>query len=281
MSGAREPAGLIRVVDLETTGFEPPEHAPIEIGWCDLTAPPNLLGEPDWSRSELRLNGWEARLVRPGRSIPPETSAVHHLIDEDIVESDEAWQQALIRWIGGVTPPAAFAAHNARFEAQWCTPDLIGMAPWVCTWKCALRARPDAPGHGNQVLRYWRRPEGLRRDLADPAHRAGPDAYVTAFLLRDLLRDHPLATLLQWSAEPAVLIRVPFGKRPEAGGNRGLRWTEVDDGFLHWTVERDFSADILHTVRLEIERREAMSRKFGDEPADADERWRPFERVLP
>lgn len=255
-------APIITVVDLETTGFEAaPElggHAPIEVGWCRLGAPRDLVGDPDWTQAELWEHGWRSELLDPGRSIPPEASAVHHLVADDLADA-EPWRQGLARWIGRISRPAAFAAHSAKMERQWCTPELVGPAPWICTHKCALRAWPEAPGHGNQVLRYWLMPRGLDRATAAPAHRAGPDAYVTAFLLRELLRIHPLARLLQWSAEPAVLIRVPFGKRPEEGGNRGLRWTEVDDGFLHWTIERDFSEDILHTVGLEIARRKALA----------------------
>lgn len=271
---------VITVVDLETTGFDAPEHQPIEIGWCRLAAPNDLLGEPDWSQADLLEDGYHAALVNPGRPIPPEASAVHHLIACDLVDA-EPWRTGLIRWIGGIRRPVAFAAHSAKMERQWCTPELVGEAPWICTWKCALRAWPDAPGHGNQVLRYWLRPEGLDRALATPAHRAGPDAYVTAFLLRELLRLHPLATLLQWSAEPAVLIRVPFGKRPEEGGNRGLRWTEVDDGFLRWTAARDFSDDILHTVTIEIGRRDAERQRIYDAEHPEPEHQLPPARSRP
>lgn len=257
---AERPLPFIRVVDLETTGFEPPEHRPVEIGWCDVRGGFDLFGEPTFGNG-VEIMAPQSRLCDPERPVPPETSAVHHLVDDDLAGADP-WRTEMIRAIGGVTVTckSAFAAHSAKFETQWCTPELVGPEPWVCTWKCALRAWPDAPGHGNQVLRYWLKPEGLDRDLATPAHRAGPDAYATAFLLRELLALYPLATLLAWSAEPAVLIHVPFGKRPEEGGNRGLKWTEVDDGFLEWTVERDFSEDILHTVRLEIARRQAFER---------------------
>jgi exodeoxyribonuclease X len=219
---------VIRVVDLETTGFEPAPalggHMPVELGWCDVHGGRDLLGAPSFADG-VTIGAPQARLVRPGRPIPPETSAVHHLVDDDIAGA-EPWRQEMIRCFGGVTPKVAFAAHSAQMERKWCTPELVGPEPWICTYKCALRAWPEAPGHGNQVLRYWLAQQGLTdgldRALAAPAHRAGPDAYVTAFLLRALLAAHPVETLLAWSEEPAVLIRVPFGKRPEEGGNRGL-----------------------------------------------------------
>lgn len=269
---AMNDAPFIRVVDLEATGFDAPEHAPVEVGVCDLVARVDLAGGWDWSLCELH-NGWRAALLDPGRAIPPETSAIHHLIECDLVGAED-WRAGLIRLVGGVTRPAAFAAHSAKMEQQWCTPELVGEAPWVDTWKCALRAWPDAPGHGNQVLRYWRRPRGIDRNLAAPAHRAGPDAYVTAFLLRELLAAQPLDRLIEWSAEPALLVRVPFGQPPERGGSRGLKWNEVDDGLLYWTLERDFDESILFTVSHEIARRNAE--RDAAEPADLSDDEVPY-----
>jgi exodeoxyribonuclease X len=256
-AAARRP--YIRVVDLETTGLDRAEgHVPIELGWCDVVGACNLLGAAEWCGA--MCTGPSSVLIAPGRPIPPESSAIHHLIDDDLAAACD-WQEVIAGLAGD---PAAFAAHNAQMEQQWLTPDLTGTAaPWIDTWKCALRAWPDAPGHSNQCLRYWRRPAGLCRALAMPAHRAGPDAYVTAWLLAELLREHDFARLVEWSAEPAILVRVPFGKPPEQGGSRGLKWTEVDDGLIEWVLRRDFGADILHTARVERDRRAAAARALA------------------
>ena len=72
----------------------------------------------------------------------------------------------------------------------------------MCTYKCALRLWPELPSHSNQVIRYERRPHVLDRALGLPAHRAGPDAYVTAHHLRDMLDLVGLEQLIAWSAEP-------------------------------------------------------------------------------
>lgn len=252
---------FVAVVDVETTGFERAlGHMPVEIGRCDLIAARDLHGDPDWSAA--RVGAPIFSLVNPGRPIPPEASAVHHLVDADVAAAPR-WDEGMIA-IGSRC--LALAAHSARMEQQWLTPEATGAVPWIDTWKCALRAWPQAPGHSNQCLRYWLNPTGLDRQVASPAHRAGPDAYVSAFLLRELLGLYSFDQLAAWSLEPAVLIRVPFGRPPSAGGARGLRWTEVDDGFLCWVAGRDFSEDILHTVKIEIARREALRREPPVDP---------------
>lgn len=246
------PHSIIRIVDLETTGFAPPEHAPVEIAWCDLVSGRN---DPAGAPPQVcvMVPVCSHFMVDPGRPIPPDSSAIHHIIDED-VRGAIPWPVAIEQLTATLTPIRAFAAHNERFERQWITDEIAGGPPWICTWKCALRAWPEAPGHSNQTLRYWRRPIGLDRDLAMPAHRAAPDAYVTAFLLRDLLDVASLETLIQWSGEPALLPRVPFGRE-----TRGMRWTEVDDGFLDWVLDRNFDEDVMFTARHEIERRAAAA----------------------
>ena len=110
----------------------------------------------------------------------------------------------------GDEPPIAFAAHNAKFEQQWCAA-LTGGTPWICTYRCALRVWPDAPNHQNNTLRYWLKLPADRR-RAEPTHRAGPDAYVTAYLLKALLNSASVEQLIHWSAEPALLARCTFGK---------------------------------------------------------------------
>ena len=91
-------------------------------------------------------------------------------------------------------------------------------------------------------------PDGLDRAAGLPAHRAGPDAYVTAHHLRDMLALADLQTLLAWSAEPALLVRVPFGPF------RGRRWDELDDASLEQVVAGG-NADVAFTRREEMARR--------------------------
>ena len=238
-------APVLRVVDLETTGQNHATGGVVEIGWQDLAR--NAEGLWDLSGPSGSF------LVDPRRPISPETSAVHHITDEDVAGAP-TWPEAAVRTLRAEPPQRflALAAHRAAFEQRWCPPPLTGGTPWICTYKCALRLWPEAPTFSNQGLRYWRRPEGLDRATGLPAHRAGPDAYVTAHHLRDMLVLASVEQLLSWSAEPALLPRVPFGI------HRGRRWQELDDAALDRILggEAGGNIDMVFSARMERGRRD-------------------------
>ena len=244
----------IRVIDLETTGSRPPAHDVCEIGWQDVVR----AEDGRWGLNDER----GAAFVNPRRAIPPVTMAVHHIIDEDVAASP-FWRDiapGILQPEGGLL---ALAAHRAAFEQRFCTPQLAGDAAWICTWKCALRLWPGSPSFSNQVLRYWRMPDGLDRATGLPVHRAMPDAYVTAHHLRDMLNEASLVQLLAWSSEPGLLPRVPSG--PE----RGRRWSELDDAMLQGFA-KDRDEDVRFTARTELQRREGGAAFPSVEPAQGN-----------
>ena len=235
------PTPFLRVIDLETTGDGPAHGGVVEIGWQDLV--PDAAGLWALHRSP------GSQLVRPNCPISAVTSAIHHIVDEDVAD-EPAWT-SVAPGILQRGAPVALAAHRAAFEKRWCPPALTGRTPWICTYKCALRLWPEAPSHSNQGLRYWRRPSGLDRATGLPAHRAGPDAYVTAHHLRDMLALATVQQLLAWSAEPALLVRVP------SGALRGRRWQDLDDAQLGQVLDGTFgwNQDMIFTARVEQARR--------------------------
>ena len=239
-----ETGARLRVIDLETTGQGFADGGVVEVGWQDVACDGGA-----WS-----LHGVTgARLVRPEHPISPATSAIHHIVDEDVADAPP-WQAVAPEVLQALPGPAplALAAHRASFEQRWCKPALSRQARWICTYKCALRLWPEAPTHSNQGLRYWRRPDGLDRARGLPAHRAGPDAYVTAHHLRDMLALADVAQLLAWSDEPALLARVPFGPW------RGRRWSELDEAALEQilTGGAGSNVDMAFTARMERQRRD-------------------------
>ncbi len=232
---------ILRVVDFETTGTAPPAHV-IEVGVCDLVEDAD-----GWRISPPRAN------LCGGGVITAETRAVHHISPAEILGLVPFDAAAFVDQAkaDGVS---ALAAHHSNFEAQWLGVGADG-PPLICTYKSALRVWPDAPSHQNQVLRYWLEEQGLSAPdpiLCQPAHRAGPDAYATAHLLKALLAAASIDDLIAWTKEPAALPRCSIGKW------RGKRWSDVDGGFLGWMVRQpDMDADLKWNAQREINRRAA------------------------
>jgi len=235
----------VRVVDLETAGTGPSDVC--EIGWQDVVRG----GDGPWRVGEMR----GSLLINPGRPISPDTMAIHHILDEQVAGAP-FWTSAapeVLRPEGGVL---ALAAHRAAFEQRFCTPRLTGGAEWICTWKCALRLWPELPRFSNQMLRYLRRPEGLVHEMGLPAHRALPDAYVTAHHLRDMLNLASVEQLLSWSREPGLLPRVP------SGPDRGRAWSDLSSETL-----RAFVGDRDQSLRFSAETELRRRGQFDGPPA--------------
>lgn len=239
---------IIRVIDLETAGSGPQDVC--EIGWQDVSQDASGV----WS---LGPDGG-AMFVNPGRPISPETMSVHHIADADVLGAPY-WKVAAPNVLRPDYPIIALAAHRASFEQRFCSPRFSGGLPWICTWKCALRVWPNLTSFSNQMLRYQRMPEGLVRDRGLPAHRAGPDAYVTAHHLRDMLNAVPATQLLEWSREPGLLPRLP------SGPDRGKAWPTLSaDTLARYAEDRD--VDIRFSARAEIARRGDTRNQTAEDP---------------
>lgn len=219
------------VLDTETTGIDPVEHRLVELAAINL-----------------QNDTYFSKLCNPGRSIPPEAMAVHHITEDDCASADSPMTVThhMLRALG---EPPLVIAHNAKFDRGFMEPLLGAIRPtWLCTYKCSLLQWPDAPGHSNQVLRYWL---GLRPDpslLGNLApHRALYDIIVTREIVRTLLQFQSLETLIKWSNNPVLLPKVTFGK------HKGKLWSQVDRGYLLWCSRQDdMNEDVLFTANYWI-----------------------------
>jgi exodeoxyribonuclease X len=222
----------IRVIDFETSGFEPPDAKVCEVGICDLHLEERQIEEP---------RSWLCGVDK----MPPEVRAIHHISLAECA-GHPPFDAAPIS-----TPDiAAFAAHNAAFEMKFFQPS----APMICTYKAALRIWPTAPSHSNGALRYWLEDQGLiapDHEATQPPHRAGPDAYVTAHLLSALFNTGTTGReMVAWAKEPPLLPTCPIGKF------RGMPWSEVEGGFLGWMLRQEtMEEDLKWNARREIARR--------------------------
>lgn len=230
----------LRVIDLETTGIEPPAEI-IEFGRVDVVL------DARGVTVEAPLS-W---LYRPLRGIPPETKAVHHITEADFGPDTPVCTADYLHaavWSG--SPPAALVAHNCAFEQKFVTEAATGQIPWICTYKVAMHVWPDAPRHSNQVLRYWRG-LALNSALAMPPHRAGPDAWVTGHLLADLAQFASVEQMIAWTKEPRPMPTLTFGK------HKGLPWSEAPRDYLDWMLRQaDMDQDTAWHARQELVRRD-------------------------
>lgn len=224
---------IIRIIDFETSGTEPPEAEVCEVGTCDIHLEERRIEAP---------RSWLCGV----KAMPPEVRAVHHIslaecAGQPPFEAGDMFRDMDVQ---------ALAAHSAEFECSFFESPL----PVICTYKSALRVWPEAPSHSNGALRYWLEDQGkIAPDhaLTQPAHRAGPDAYVTAHILLALFDEGVTGNeMVKWTKEPSLLPHCPIGKF------RGKPWSEVEEGFLDWMLKQNtMEADLKWNAQRELDRR--------------------------
>lgn len=225
---------MIYVIDTETTGLDPATADIVELG---------LVTFPDMYTF--------SSLVRPTVPIELKAMAAHH-IKEDWVKNAPP-----IKSVFGnahLSDAKFLVAHNAEFDRGFIEkPKLLPEIPWVCTWRCARHLWPDAPGHSNQVLRYWL--DGIDDEIhlgiagglimCSPPHRALPDAWVTTHILKRMLVDHTIEELVELTKQPIL------GKICHFGMHFGVAWEKVPKSYLHWMMKQKpgFDSDTVFTVK--------------------------------
>lgn len=227
----------ITVIDTETSGLSVATGAEvIQIAAIDISR-------------EMKAINPRQTFVRPTRTIPPETSAIHGIVDADVADAP-LYGDAVARFRG---PDVVYVAHNAAFDRGF----LHGLeGRWICTMKVARRVWPEAPNHKNQTLRYMLGlldPLGMPR-AAITAHEALSDVYVTGALFVHILQARlaSFADMLEWSGQPDVVTRWPVGK------HRGVRLADVPTDYLEWAAKSELGADLKAAAAAEV-----AARKVG------------------
>jgi len=207
----------IRVIDLETTGFPNEDGRICEVGWTNIIQKDGTLSIGDTS----------SIICNPGVPMPPQASAVHHLLDQDVsggIEPIEALKQCL-------TGCDLIVAHQADFEKAFIEVD----RPWICTYKVARRLWPDCPSFTNQYFRYFLNLK-VDPEAAMPPHRAGPDSHITAYIFTECAKKLSLQEMVDISLVTALQYRCHFGNK-----HRGKTWEEIayiDREYLQWIVDK-------------------------------------------
>lgn len=219
------------VTDTETTGLDHEKDGIVEIAGC--------------ARDGDALLFYES-FCNPTVPISVEAMATHH-ITEDMIVGKISPREAVTGMMQKLSTdePGVLVAHNAAFDRGFIgklSLKLSDQSRWICTYRCAMHLWPDAPGHSNQVLRYWLKvkpelPPGLY------PHRALYDVMVTEAILQEMLKTKSLEELIDLSQKPVLLSKVRFGKY------KGMLWKEVPSDYLRWILKQsDIDSDVRHTA---------------------------------
>lgn len=217
------------VVDSETTGVGEDDKA-VEVAgfYCE----------------DGKIISHYKTLVNPGMPIPATASAIHHIVDEEVIGApsiDEAMAPFFDVEFEYVV------AHNSNFDRRFMD---FGNCPWLCTWKLSMAVIPDAPSYSNQVLRYYL---GLRSPIVaekEFAHRALYDSEITTELFHYIQTkaqsDDPWAGMEKVSNSPVLLKKVNFGK------HIGMLWSEVPKNYLNFILHKSSGWDenVMHTAKF-------------------------------
>lgn len=197
MSASSWTRGHYLILDTETTGLDATTDRVVELSAHSVDLATGTV-TPVFDQ-----------LINPGRHIPPEASAIHHLVDADVAHAPPM-EQVWATFAPVLAQHDAVVAHNAHFDRGFLPPTAD---PWICTLRLARHLWPEAPKHTNQVLRYWL---GLQVDAPHP-HRALDDTRVTAALFQALVpvlaRTVQLSTpddVERWAERPITFPKVPL-----------------------------------------------------------------------
>jgi exodeoxyribonuclease X len=253
-------ATIIRCIDFETFEFgDPAQIEIVEAGWSDIRETPEEIAcagpaaEIAWFDDDfMGRMPYCSDIINPGRPIPPESMAVHHISDDEAARGCKV--EDSLHEMFDAPDGVVFAAHYAEHELK----ALGGSRSrrWIDTWKVAIHLAPRAPSWSLRVLQYWLDLD-VDRTFALPAHRAGPDAYVCAALVLRMLAKISIDEMVDISARPAFLPRLNFGKHAKDP------ISEVPAGYLDWILKQrtpdggfQFDNNILYTAQEELMRRQ-------------------------
>ncbi len=237
---------ILRCIDFETTDIPENGGEIIETGCTDLIISPG---------NNNAIHDTYSALFSPtaGSPIVPEARAAHHIQDCELAglsAFNVLDGLALLQCEPSTTRHADYiVAHNAKFERDMLARYHVETpSTWICTMKVARRLYPGLTSHSLQYLRYFLDLEnGTTNVRCMPPHRAGPDTFLTALLLRSFLDQASPTQMAEWTRLPMYYPVCPIGKY------KGKDWSLVDSGYLIWmTKAEDMDPDIKATAQNEL-----------------------------
>lgn len=197
--------------DTETTGVKADKDHIIEIAAYDPI-----------------LNKTFERFVNPGRPIPAEATAIHHITD-DMVADAPSFAQIGKEFIDFCSGDVVLIAHNndafdVHFLRQEFSRHSITMPTWrfLDSLKWARRYRSDLPRH---TLQFLREIYGIE---ANNAHRALDDVIVLYKVFSFMVDDLTIEEAFHLLNTPRKLLHMPFGK------HAGQSLETIPKSYVQW-----------------------------------------------
>lgn len=224
------------VLDTETSDLPERGGSILEIAWM-----PMLLGTQGWEA----VAAYETYLQYDG-PIDPRAQASHHIRADCLTAERGALTrtEAVTNLLKEIQPDSYLVAHNTDFDSKF-LPELAN--PWICTYRVSKVIWPEAPGHSNQVLRYWL---GVKPDLSlagtikhrEP-HQALYDVATTVGILQKMLERHSPEELYAITKGPNKLRKIEFGK------HKGADFSQVPRDYLVWlSGQPNIEPDLRFTI---------------------------------
>jgi DNA polymerase III subunit epsilon len=215
-SGGSPLTGTVRraaIIDTETTGMDPEADQVVELGIIAFEYDPEsgVVGPV-----VARYDGLED----PGRPIPPESIAIHHITDE-MVRGKRFDELAVADLLAGV---GLVIAHNAKFDRPFVEKRLPMFAglPWACSMR---EVHWKAHGRASAALEFLAYKAGFFYE----GHRAEVDCLAVLAVLAQPLGGglgSGLKALLESARQPNLRIAA-IGSAFETKDllkDRGYRW---------------------------------------------------------
>jgi exodeoxyribonuclease X len=224
----------IIVVDTETSDLDPSKGAAVlELAWIKL----NLIND-HWEPT-----GHYEKYIEYDGPVSPHALALHHIRKDQLTTANGAvtMVSALLELMGNIETNTVFVAHNSDFDSKF-LPEV--KKPWICTMRAAKHIWPNAPGYGNQVLRYWL---GLEPDpmfiQGRFPHQALYDVATTTAILLEMLKKNTANELYHFTKSPVKLKKINFGK------HKGTDFDKVPLNYLRWLQgQSNIDIDLKHTI---------------------------------
>lgn len=238
------------VLDTETTGVDDDAHI-IELS---MTFPHELdMGIDDVLNYTMRYN--------PGVPVPPESSAVHFISTEDLVNC-VTYEDELpnIEMLMEQEHIQYYVGHNVQFDQRMINENylkyrselpeyLLNNDKWICTLRLAKKLFAEDPEFANLTLSYLWFKFGLYTDVNRPinAHAAKDDVFMCYRVLIKLIEvcierghiDPELdigSQLIEYVNTPMRYAVMPFGK------HKGELMKNVPLNYLEWMIK---NSDVL------------------------------------